>query len=294
VSLRNACSDLPADVRGLLPSLVDGDTTAVPAALRDDMRATGLSHLEAVSGANLGIVVGVTLAVMRGAGLRRRSRVLGAAVAIAGFVVLARPSPSVQRAAAMSSVMLIAMLTGRRNAARASLAVAVIVLAILDPFLARSVGFVLSVVATAGIVVLAPPWTQRLQSRLPRPVAIAVAVSAAAQLACTPVLILAFGQLTPYAVPANVVAGPAVVPATLLGVAAAGVAPMSLSLARPLVGIAGIGAAVIAWVAHAFAGLPGATATLSWPGKIIGAGLATLVLVRAARRAVAVAPHEIL
>jgi competence protein ComEC len=258
------------------------------------MRVTGLSHLEAVSGENLGIVLGVVLVTLRGIGLRRRARVVGAAAAISGFVVLARPSPSVQRAAVMSGVMLLAMLTGRRNAARSSLAVAVTVLAILDPFLARTVGFVLSVVATAGIVWLAPGWTTNLAARMPRPVALAIAVSAAAQLACTPVLILVFGQLSPYSVPANVLAGPAVVPATVLGVAAAVLAPISVSLTLPLVWVGGMTTAAVAGVAHGFASLPGAGATLATPARTIAAVLAAFGFLWAARRADAVARREIL
>jgi competence protein ComEC len=286
--------DLPADERGLLPSLVDGDTSAVPPRLRDDMRVTGLSHLEAVSGANLGIVLGVALAALRGVGFRRRVRVVGAAAAVVGFVILARPSPSVQRAAVMSAVMLLAMITGRRTAARSSLAVAVTGLAVLDPFLARSVGFMLSVAATAGIVVLAPAWTKRLEPRMPRPLALAVAVSGAAQLACTPVLILAFGQLTPYAIPANVVAGPAVVPATVLGVTSAIVAPISSTLVRPLVWAGALPTGVVAWVAHSFAGLPASGATVTSPATFVVAAGAMIGLWRAARRADVTAPHEIL
>jgi competence protein ComEC len=292
--LRRACAGLAADERGLLPSLVEGDTSGVPQRLRDDMQITGLSHLEAVSGENLGIVLGVALAAMRGVGLRRRTRVAGAAVAVAGFVVLARPSPSVQRAAVMSAVMLLAMMTGRRTAARSSLAVAVTGLAVLDPFLARSVGFVLSVVATAGIVVLAPAWARWLGSRLPRPLALAIAVAAAAQLACTPVLILAFGQLTPYAIPANLVAGPAVVPATVLGVAAAVVAPFSSTLVAPLVWAGSLPTAVVASVAHRFAALPGAATTVAPPASIVIAAGVMIVLLRAARRAGAASPREIL
>lgn len=293
-SLRAACASLPADPRGLLPSLVDGDTSAVPERLRDDMRVTGLSHLEAVSGENLGIVLGVCLAAMRGIGLRRRTRVAGAAAAVAGFVVLARPSASVQRAAVMSGVMLLAMFTGRRTGARSSLAVAVTALVLLNPFLARSVGFILSVVATAGIVVLAPAWSSRLAARMPRPLAIAVAVSAAAQLACTPVLILAFGELTPYAVPANVAAAAAVVPATVLGVVAAVLAPMSTTLAGPLVAVGGLAASVVARVAHAFAALPGAGTTVSRPVAVVLAIVAGFVFVTAARGADAAARREIL
>jgi competence protein ComEC len=296
-SLRATCGGLPGDERGLLPSLVDGDTGGVPARLRADMRATGLSHLEAVSGENLSIVLAVALAAMRGAGFRRRMRVVGAVMAVAGFVVLARPSPSVQRAAVMSGVMLLAMFTGRRTSARSALALAVIALVVLNPFLARSVGFVLSVVATAGIVLLAPAWTKRLEARmprLPRPVAIAVAVSAAAQLACTPVLVLAFGQLTPYAVPANLVAGPAVVPATVLGVLAAVVAPISGAAAYPLAAAASLPTAVVARTAHFFASFPGAASTVGRPLAIIIAAAAAALLWRAGRRAAVVLPHEIL
>ncbi|HVT65474.1 MAG TPA: ComEC/Rec2 family competence protein [Mycobacteriales bacterium] len=293
-SLREACASLPDDERGLLPSLVEGDTSKLPASLRDDMRVTGLSHLEAVSGENLGIVLGVTLAAMRGVGLRRRVRVVAAATAVVGFVVLARPSPSVQRAAVMSGVMLLAILTGRRTAARSSLAVAVAALAVLDPFLARSVGFLLSVVATAGIVVLAPPWTKRLESWMPKPVAIAVAVSAAAQLACMPVLILTFGQLTPYAIPANLAAGPAVVPATVLGVAAAVIAPISSTAVHPLVWAGSLPTGLVAWVAHGFARFPGAGATLARPAAIGFAAASMIVLLWAVRRADATSRREIL
>jgi competence protein ComEC len=119
-------------------------------------------------------------------------------------------------------------------------------------------------------------------------------VSAAAQLACTPVLILAFGQLTPYAVPANLVAGPAVVPATVLGVTAAVVAPFSLTLAHPLVWAGSLPSGVVAWVAHAFAALPGAGATVTPPATLVIAAGAIFMLWRAARRADATPRHEIL
>jgi competence protein ComEC len=294
VALERSCASLPADPRGLLPSLVDGDTAAVPADLRADMQVSGLSHLEAVSGENLSIVLGVVLSAARTAGLRRRSRVMGAALAVIGFVILARPSPSVLRAAVMSGVALLAMFAGRRTSGRSTLAVAVLILVVANPFLARSVGFALSVMATAGIIVLAPRWTQRLAARLPRPLALAVAVSAAAQLACTPVLLLAFGQLTPYAVPANVLAAPAVVPATILGVLAAVVAPLSAAVAAPLVWLAGVPTALVARVARIAAALPGAGAVVPRGVSVVVAiGIATL-LVRLATSPTESSQHAIL
>ncbi|HVW79410.1 MAG TPA: ComEC/Rec2 family competence protein [Mycobacteriales bacterium] len=293
-ALLAATGGLPPDARGLLPGLVDGDTSRVPDTLQDDMRVTGLTHLEAVSGENLTIVLGVVMALARGVGLRRRSRVVLAALAVVGFVWLARPSPSVLRAAVMSAVALLAMFLGRRTSAVPMLSLAVVVLVVVDPFLARTVGFALSVAATAAIVVIAPGWARRLERWVPRPVAVAIAVPAAAQLACTPVLVLAFGQLTPYAVPANLMAGPAVAPATVLGLASAAVASWSVGCARLLAWLGALPATAVAWTARGFAWLPGAAATLSRPVAWVLAGAVIALLWRIVMRQVRLQTREIL
>jgi competence protein ComEC len=282
-ALRRACGGLPIDERGLLPGLVDGDVSAVPPSLQTDMRLTGLTHLMAVSGENVSVVLGVTLAVARGVGLRRRARIAVSSIALLGFVILARPSPSVLRAATMGGIVLLAMAAGRRVAALPALSAAVLVLVLLDPFLARSVGFVLSVCATAAILLVAPAWTQRLSRHLPVAVAATIAVPAAAQLACTPVLLLAFGQLTPYAVPANLLAAPAVVPATVFGVVCAVVATICEPLAVPTAWLAALPTAAIGVVARVLSSLPGAA--LRWPGGAVSDGalaavVALAVLVR--------------
>jgi competence protein ComEC len=158
----------------------------------------------------------------------------------------------------MGTVAVAAMLLGRRTSTLPALSVAVTVLVVANPFLARSVGFVLSVVATAALVTIAPVWTRRLEQWLPHPVAVAIAVPAAAQLACTPVPIAAFGQLSPYAVPANLVAGIAVVPATILGVLCAVLAAVWVPAGVPLAWLGALPTAWISGTARAFAGLPGA------------------------------------
>jgi competence protein ComEC len=226
------------------------------------MRVTGLTHLEAVSGENVTIVLGVTIGLARAAGVRRRGRAFLCAATLLAFVVVARPSPSVLRAAVMGGIALVAMISGRRSSALPALSAAIVVLLIVDPFLARTVGFVLSVVATAALVTIAPLWTARLERHVPRPLAIAIAVPAAAQLACTPILLLVFGQLTPYAVLANLLAAPAVVPATILGVLTAVTAmawPTGAELAAWLGAMPTI---MIAEVARVLSDLPGAS--LGW------------------------------
>jgi competence protein ComEC len=282
--LRSACAGLGDDRRGLLPGLVLGDVAAMPPSLTNAFRVTGLTHLNAVSGANVAIVVGAATAGVRRLGAGRVSRAWLAAAALLAFVVLVRPQPSVLRAAVMGAVVLLAALLGRRASPIPVLAGAVLLLLVLDPFLARTPGFALSVLATASIVLLAPAWTERLARRMPRPLAAAIAVPAAAQLACTPVIVAAFGQLTPWAIPANLLAAPAVAPATLLGLAAALVGVVLPPVAAGLAWTAGLAAGWLVIVARMLSHAPGAGLRwpTGWPGVLLF-GVAALSVVAAVR-----------
>jgi len=248
------------DVRALVPALVDGDDSAISTELAEDFRATGLTHLLAVSGTNLTLVVGFLLLLARWCGLGGYASILVGLLGTVGFVLLARPEPSVLRAAAMGLVALVGLGAGGRRRGVRALSVAVLVLVLIDPWLSRSTGFVLSVVATAGILVLAPAWSAALARWLPAPLADAVAVPMAAQIACTPVVAAFSGQVSMVAVGANLLVGPAVGPATVLGLIAGGVS-LVWSGAGHLVGhLAALPAGWIVTVARAGASLPGASA----------------------------------
>ncbi|GAA2135064.1 ComEC/Rec2 family competence protein [Actinomadura napierensis] len=281
--LRAAADRLPPDQRGVLPGMVDGDTSRLTPDLADDFRAAGLSHLLVVSGANLAIVIGAVLWLCRVAGLGRRRAPPVAAVAVAAFVVIARPDPSVLRATVMGLVALLALFTGRSRQGVPALCAAVLLLVLIDPELARSYGFALSVLATAGLLVLAPPWRERFARRLPGPLADALAVAAAAEVAVAPVLVMLSGEVGVVSLPANILAAPAVAPATLLGALSAAIAPVSLPLARLVVWPAGLAVGWIIWVARTAAALP--YATIPWTGGGLGAvtlllagGVAVLIL----------------
>jgi len=187
-SLRASVAHRPAHQRALVPALVVGDDSDLDPQLAEDFRATGLTHLLAVSGTNLTLVVGFLLVVGRWCGVRGRGHYVVGALGIAGFVLLARTEPSVVRAAAMGAVALVGMgVDGRRRGPRA-LGVAVVGLLLIAPGLATTVGFGLSAVATAGILLVAPGLRDALARWLPRWAAEAVAVPLAAQLACTPLV----------------------------------------------------------------------------------------------------------
>ncbi|MFJ2031024.1 ComEC/Rec2 family competence protein [Streptosporangium sp. NPDC087985] len=266
--LREAAGVLPPPQRGLLPGLVVGDVSRMDRQVQDDFKEAGLSHLTAVSGANLAIMAGAAVALARTAGLPLAGRAVLAVFAMLAFTIVARPSPSVLRALLMGTVAAVALGTGRSRDGVAALSATVLGLILFEPVLARSYGFALSVCATGGILVLAPRWRDRLGTRMPRWAAEAIAVPAAAQAAVTPVLVLMSGQLAPVAIPANLLAGPAVAPATLIGSVVALVAPLHMGLARLLVRPAGLAAGWIITVAEHAAGLP--LGVIPWPGGVIG------------------------
>jgi len=274
-ALRASVAGLPPDRRVLVPALVDGDDAGLDPALADDFRTTGLTHLLAVSGTNLTLVVGFVLVVARWLHVRGRWLYLVGAAGILGFVLLARAEPSVLRAAAMGSVALLGMGANGADRGTRALGAATVALLLVDPGLATAVGFGLSVLATAGILLLAPGWRDALARWLPRWVAEAVAVPAAAQLACTPLVAAIAGQVSLVAVAANLLAAPAVGPATVLGLTG-GLLTLVWPGAGRLVGVAaGWCVAWIVEVAERGAALP--TAAVSWGSGPVALTLLTML-----------------
>ncbi|MEP6630297.1 MAG: ComEC/Rec2 family competence protein [Lapillicoccus sp.] len=273
-----ATEGLPADARGLLPGLVIGDTSRTPRELDEAMLVTGMTHLSAVSGSNVAIVLAAALGLARWAGLRRRWRPVLAGGLLLAFVVLVRPDPSVVRAAAMGAVGLVGLSASRRRAGLPALAAAVVGLLCWDPWLARSPGFALSTLATLGLLLFAGPWGEVLARWLPprlRSWGPALAVPCAAQLMCAPVIVLLQGAVSVVGVAANLLAAPLVAPATVLGVITALVAVLSPPLASVVGWLAAVPTLGIAWVARSCATVP--FATVPWPRSGWGAvGLAVL------------------
>ncbi len=263
---------------GLLPGLAVGDTTGLLPESDADFRAAGLTHLLAVSGGNLAIVSGMVLWLLRR--LRADPRVAAglSLLALAGFVVLARPSPSVVRAAVMGVVVLLALVLGRGRSALPALATAVLALLLTDPALAVDPGFALSVLATGGLVLLAPGWAAGLcAGGLPGWAAEALAVPAAAFLVTAPLVAGLSGQVGLVTVLANLLAVPAVAPATVLGVLAAVLSPLGAPVARACTWAAGPFTSWLVAVADRSAAVPGGV--VPWPDGVPGALLLTAVLV---------------
>lgn len=249
---------LPSGQAAMLPALVLGDTSAVSTDTGREFRAAGMTHLTAVSGANVTIVCGAVLLSARLVG--PRAAVLLAGVALLAFVIVVQPTASVLRAAVMGAIVLLGMLSSRRRQAIPALSAAVLILVAIAPQLAVDAGFALSVLATAALVVLAPPWSRRLVARgCPKLLADAVAVAVAAQLVTAPLVAGISGQVSLVSVAANLAAAPVIAPITVLGSAAATLCLPWPSGAQLLVRFTGPELWWVLQVAHAAAGLPAAT-----------------------------------
>ncbi|GAA1461940.1 ComEC/Rec2 family competence protein [Williamsia maris] len=219
---------LPAAESGLLPGLVLGDVSGLGADVADDFTRCGLTHLTAVSGANFAIVCGAVLLVLQAVGVGRRTSAVLAAIVLACFVVLVRPSPSVVRAAVMGAVGLLALVAGRRSAAIPALCAAVIMALGVWPALAVDPGFALSVCATAALILLAPTLRDRLcAAGIPRGVADLLAIALAAQIVTAPLIAMIAGTVNVVGVAANLAVALAVAPITVLGTVAAAIVGLS-------------------------------------------------------------------
>jgi ComEC/Rec2-related protein len=240
--LDGSVQSLDPRVGGLIKGLTIGDTSDLGEDTLQSFRNAGLSHVLAVSGSNVAIVLGAVLVGLRRAALRLRVALGFTGLAL--FVLIVGPDPSVLRAAAMGSIALSCLAYGRSAEPLAALGLAVIAVVTLRPGLLLSVGMQLSTAATAGIVLFTAPIERRLWW-LPSAMRLLIAATLAAQVAVAPLLILVFGEISVIAPLANALALPAVAPGTVIGLAAG-----FLSVPLPWIGalLAKVVAPAAAWI----------------------------------------------
>ncbi len=251
VLVERGAAELRPDHAALARGLVIGDDRDQPFEMVDRFRRSGLSHLMAVSGQNVAFVVAAAGPVLRRA--PPFARWLLTVLLIGWFVVITRAEPSVLRAGLMAALGATAFVLGRRHEPVRMLAVAVLVLVLVDPLLVWSVGFWLSVGATAGVTVVGPWLTRRLAWL--GCAAGPVGVTLGAQLGVALPSLLVFGRLSLVGTVANLLAVPVAglimlygLPACLLAGALPTVAPIVMAPVgwgvRWIDAVAGVGAAL--------------------------------------------------
>lgn len=211
----DALKNVDSTTRSLLLGFSVGDTHYMSSDQKDELKVAGLTHLSAISGTHFMIILsifgGVFLLLFP-----RKLAVLFQIVFILLFVFLVHPTDSVKRASVMCLLALISVYIGRRSVSLCSLAFAIIMFLLFDPYMAVSVSFLLSCLATCGIILFSEPVTKFLSKYLGEKTAEVLAIPLVAFSATLPVITSINHYLTPYAVLANILVLPAVLPAVFL------------------------------------------------------------------------------
>ena len=285
--LNDLRADYVSSIRGVTPDsktlvagLAIGEIAELSKELEEKMRIVSLTHLVAVSGSNCAIVVGMVYLIAVGLRFGRTGRTVISLTALFLYVLLIGPDPSVLRAGVMAASVILMIALGRRTWALNALALAALVLLIADPWLSVEFGFGLSVLATAGILLLAPAMAERLATRMPLPLALGLSVTMSAQLFCLPLLMQLQPGLATYSVIANLLAGPMVAPVTVLGMIALVVTPLAPWLAGLISFLASLGTWIIEIIAIIFADLP--VAYFPWATGLPATVLSTLLILAVA------------
>ena len=244
IAIERAAERLPADDGALFRGLVVGDDRDQPREMIERFRASGLSHLTAVSGQNVSFLLAASGPLLRR--LRPWGRWVASIGLIAWFVALTRFEPSIVRAGVMAGLSATAFVLGRERGPVRILAVAVTGLVLVDPLLVWSVGFWLSVGATLGVS-SAGPWIARRLGELDptRLFALPIGVTLGAQLGVVVPSVAVFGRLPLVSIPANLLAVPVAGAVMLYGMPAGLVAGWCPPLAPLLMFPARIG---VRWV----------------------------------------------
>lgn len=214
--LERGALPLPERQRTLYTGMVYGDDRDQPLDVADAFRGAGLTHLLAVSGQNVAFALVLCGPLLRR--LRLTGRLVSTFAVLVLFGIVTRFEPSVLRAVAMASVAAFAVAVGRPASSLRVLGLGVVALVFVDPLVVHSLGFRLSLAATAAIVVVAPTIAARLPG--PRAVADTLAITLAAQAGVAPIQLLAFGSIPLAALPANVLVTPLAGPLMMWGLTA--------------------------------------------------------------------------
>ena len=191
---------LPEPQAALVVGVVTGDRTSLPEDLQEAFIVSGTSHILAISGQNISMLVGIVFLVYGGGKERRKMPLwlLGTVIALlAAYTIFTGATPSVIRAAVMSGVLLASQAVGRRFDPISALAVSAALMSLVDPNLLLDVGFLLSFAAMLGLVQVSPLLLAGLSKlRVPELLGVPLSASLGAQLTTAPLILLLTGRFS--------------------------------------------------------------------------------------------------
>lgn len=267
---------IDSNAKALVGGLAFGADAQLDQVAKEAMRISGLSHLTAVSGTNCAIVAGAVWLVARKVFSSIRVQLFFVSVALVSYLFLVGFEPSVVRATAMALAVVLVKMLGRPNSTLPALTLAVSVLLLLNPSFASDYGFTLSVLATFGILVIAPAIHRRLSNRFPAWLSILVSASFSAQILTLPVIYELQGSIPVFSLIANLLVEPLVAFVTILGLMTLITAFFIPAVAAFFGWVASVPAYLILTVANSLASAPGAE--LNWQGPFAMMALVALAI----------------
>lgn len=272
---------IPEPEAALLVGILLGNDNGLPPDLEEDFRRTGMTHIIAISGFNIAILVGLLVHIGERL-FTKKTAVIVALVGVAFYTILVGADPSVVRAAIMGSLYLLSSrLLGRSSYSYASLFVAGFVMTLINPFTLWDVGFQLSFAATLSLMLYANPlinWvTQRLEKQFSKEttkqvmgiLSESVLVTFAAQILTLPLMVAYFKQLSLISLVANAFILPAQPGVMIWGGLATIVGLISPTLAQPLGWVSWLLLAYTTTLVRVFATVPWAAIPLAAPTSAI-------------------------
>jgi competence protein ComEC len=276
---RSVGRGLHGERRAVVEGVLLGEDGGLPASLRRAFRASGLYHLLAVSGQNVGFVAAGALVLAWIFGLPRVIGELAALAGIGAYVLAVGPQPSVLRAGVAGALGSLAWLTARQRDRWYALLLGAFALLAWNPYLVRDAGFQLSFAAVVAIFTLAPRIRRALEGwPLPKTLADTIAISTACGAATAPIAWIQFHAVPLLTVPANAAAAAAVVPLLWLSFATVAVAPLAPGVAAAIAWVNGWFAAYLIACARVVAAVPGAQLR---SGRAVAAASACVLLAAA-------------
>ncbi len=201
---KNVSAMMAPELSGLVNAMILGDNSGITDEVSRSFRETGLSHLLTVSGFHVSVISGFLILLLSGLGFSRKVRNSLAILAVLLFMLLNGMSGAVMRSGIMTVIFLLADIFGREANSLNSLGLSLVIICLFNPFIGGDVGFLMSVMATAGIILLNAPIRKALVKpfgsgkiyRIMNPLASALSMSLAATVFLLPFQIYLFGTVS--------------------------------------------------------------------------------------------------
>lgn len=264
---------LPDPQAALLAGILLGDERGIAPDIADDFRLTNTTHLIAISGANIAVIVGLLLAIS-GRLMGRWPSILVTIAGVMLYTLFVGASPSVVRAAIMATLTLVALRFGRERDALTALAISVWIMTAINPLALFDLGLILSVLATLGLILYATPlhravdtFLSRLfQPRTARGAALMLSdtllITITAQITTLPAILLISRQFTPWSLAVNALVAPAQPWIMTLGLLALVLGGLLTPAGQIAAWLAALPTAYTLAIIRAVAALPGISATI--------------------------------